>query len=328
MIIINDYLSLVNLFRQEMKNLVACDMCCLQKSSLSNYLTWLITLWQEPGMNPSLLHVMESDINRWTQERNSSNPRPSMNYAYNGAVSLISGLKNTKYPIHDYISAYKKLVIFIFSMFDATSRIELMYDDERLTRMVAASVIFAPKQTVEDVVFGKAGCKENINKGNVYASWYYCRYRRSMLSEKVGMRFEYLDPNNKMISKTGKYDNNTYANKAIKYAVVSSKGTPLHITDTHCFSEYTACHIWDGQTSTGKTGNSTAYDNRFHTSLTNIVLIPSIFAGITDHNHVVSECLRIRSHQLYGHIPNIVFPGAIPDVPNWYSSIIWRDDFL
>lgn len=294
-------------------------------ATVNNYVSWLNALWREPGMNLALLKAMENSVNNWLLSNKNSNQRPSGSIASADAEALISGLKNPAYPVSDYKSACRKLIAFICSDFDGTFRMELMYDDEQLMTLIAASAVFASPQIVEDVVRGKAGCRENIiNEGNKYASWFYCKYQRKTQSQAKGGTFTYPDPNGRGLILTGRYDSNTNANLAIKNAVLKVPGSFLNISETSDFREYTVCHIWDGQSSTGTPSTGTAYDNRFYTSLTNLVLVPSALAGITDHNPVVSECLRIRSYELYSHIPGLQLPGLRPSAPRWYGNIIWR----
>lgn len=308
-----------------MKSLISCNLSGIKKSTVSNYVTWLKALWREPGMNPHLQQAINDGIGNLLRTYRTLSPRPSVSLASAGAEALISSLTNPAYPVSDYKSACRKLVAFICSGFDGTCRVELMYDDEQLMSLIAASALFAPPQIVEDVVLGRAGCKENkSNKGNDFASWHYCKYQRKTPSQKKGGTFTYPDPKNPGIPLTGRYDDNTQANLAIKTALLKAPNTFLRISEIKDFQNYTACHIWDGQSSSGTNAGSTVYDNRFHTSLTNIVLIPSVLAGITDHNPVVSECLRIRSHDLYGHIPGLHFPGTRPDAPSWYPRLVWR----
>lgn len=79
-------------------------------------------------------------------------------------------------------------------------------------------------------------------------------------------------------------DDNSYANLAIKYAV----GVPR--------SElvgFEACHIWP----------LTCYDERCHTVIANLVLLPRTLAGLTDHMPAVQAALQFRAWDLYGWRP-------------------------
>jgi hypothetical protein len=79
-------------------------------------------------------------------------------------------------------------------------------------------------------------------------------------------------------------DDNTYANGAVKRALGVSR------TDLLGFE---ACHIWPG----------TCYDERYHTAIANLVLLPRALAGLTDHDGEVRAVLQYRSYELYGWHP-------------------------
>lgn len=53
------------------------------------------------------------------------------------------------------------------------------------------------------------------------------------------------------------------------------------------------CHIWPG----------TTYDERYHTLLANLVLIPRILANLSDYFNAVIDVLKYRSYELYGWYP-------------------------
>jgi hypothetical protein len=80
-------------------------------------------------------------------------------------------------------------------------------------------------------------------------------------------------------------DDNTYANTAIKRACgINKKG----------IKNYETCHIWP----------DTCYDERFHTAIPNLVLIPNAIAGLSDFFDDVIKALQYHSYELY----------------NWYSE--------
>lgn len=95
-------------------------------------------------------------------------------------------------------------------------------------------------------------------------------------------------------------DDNTYANVALKKAI--SKSTN--------FENYTVCHIWPG----------TTYDERYHTLLSNLVLIPRILAGLSDFCSSVVDVLKYRSWELYGWHPE---GESVPNLPAYYPKK-WR----
>lgn len=96
-------------------------------------------------------------------------------------------------------------------------------------------------------------------------------------------------------------DDNTYANIAIKKSISGSIE----------FKNYMVCHIWPG----------TTYDERYHTLLANLVLIPRILANLSDHFNKVIDVLKYRSYDLYGWHPE---GTEIPQRPYYYPQI-WRE---
>lgn len=78
-----------------------------------------------------------------------------------------------------------------------------------------------------------------------------------------------------------KFDDNTYANHAIKQALGVGK---------HGTRGFEVCHIWPGS----------CYDEKYHTAITNLVLLPRSLAGLSDHNKKIQAALQYRSFELYG----------------------------
>jgi hypothetical protein len=79
-------------------------------------------------------------------------------------------------------------------------------------------------------------------------------------------------------------DDNTYANVAIKNAVG---------IDRKDIKDYETCHIWE----------DTCYDERYHTAIPNLVLIPNAIASLSDHSEDITNALKYRSYELYGWYP-------------------------
>jgi hypothetical protein len=96
-------------------------------------------------------------------------------------------------------------------------------------------------------------------------------------------------------------DDNTYANRAIKRAL------GLHHSEIEGFE---ACHIWP----------LTCYDERYHTAIVNLVLLPRALAGLSDHDLEIQKSLQYRAYELYSWYPEGV---AIPQKPSFYPSN-WR----
>ena len=99
-----------------------------------------------------------------------------------------------------------------------------------------------------------------------------------------------------------KFDDNTAANRAIKGAIGTHR---LEIRG------YEACHIWPG----------TCYNERYHTVIANLVLLPRALAGLTDHLPHVQKMLQYRAYELYGWHPA---ENDVPIRPEIYVSC-WRN---
>lgn len=93
----------------------------------------------------------------------------------------------------------------------------------------------------------------------------------------------------------GRFDDNTYANKALKSAL-------SHVGK---FTNFEVCHIWP----------KTCYDVRYHTVLANLVLLPRALASLTDHNDDINKCLKYRSYELYKWYPE---DETQPEKPDYY----------
>lgn len=101
-----------------------------------------------------------------------------------------------------------------------------------------------------------------------------------------------------------KLDDNTYANNAIKHAIGINR---KDITNFH------TCHIYP----------NTCYDERYHTKIQNLVLIPNSIAQLSDNFDDIKKILQYRSYELYGWHP---IEEATPEKPvnyptNWKKPI-------
>ena len=98
-----------------------------------------------------------------------------------------------------------------------------------------------------------------------------------------------------------RFDDNSYANVAIKRAAGLGK-----------FAEgFEACHIWP----------LTCYDERYHTAIANIVLLPRALAGLSDHAIEIQTALQYRAFELYRWFPK---DAPQPVKPEFYPSN-WRE---
>ena len=98
-----------------------------------------------------------------------------------------------------------------------------------------------------------------------------------------------------------RFDDNTYANVAIKRATGLRKSAV----------GFEACHIWP----------LTCYDERYHTAPANLVLLPRALAGLSDHDPEIQKALQYRAFELYGWWPS---DGPRPVNPEFYPTE-WRD---
>ena len=96
-------------------------------------------------------------------------------------------------------------------------------------------------------------------------------------------------------------DDNSYANVAIKRAAGLGKSA----------EGFEACHIWP----------LTCYDERYHTAIANIVLLPRALAGLSDHAIEIQKALQYRALELYGWHPK---EKLQPVKPEFYPSK-WRE---
>ena len=102
-------------------------------------------------------------------------------------------------------------------------------------------------------------------------------------------------------------DGNTYANYAIKYAIGIPPKSEGKIIG------FETCHIWP----------LTCYDEKYHTAIPNLVLLPAPLASLTDHDSEIQAILQYRSFELYKWIPN---GKQRPQKPENYPTC-WRRPF-
>ena len=191
---------------------------------------------------------------------------------------------------------------FVFGFNESSINLQSIKDfDHVACQLIAQTAIFCPKHIYEDVKNGKCGSKDNQPKGNAFGSWFNCKYRRAKNGEQR------RQTNNGII-----LDDNTMANQAIKKAVLKGlEKYGIHKTDIKIFKGFEACHIWE----------KTCYDERYHTSVANLVLIPREIAGLTDHCDAVKELLKYESFNRFGFIPD---NENTPNEPKNYKELTWR----
>lgn len=169
-------------------------------------------------------------------------------------------------------------------------------------QMVAQSALFCPIEVFKKVQSGDLGAKENKGQGNKYGAWYHYTFQRARHKEKPG---EYKDD-------TIRFDNNTHANTAIKTAILKGLNKyGLHGNSKQLFKGFEACHIWP----------DTCYDEHYHTSVANLVLLPREIASLTDHCKAVEDMLKYEAWKRFKFKPE---GEANPVKPTFYSDITWR----
>lgn len=164
----------------------------------------------------------------------------------------------------------------------AKDRVPMITDGKKILAEVVADLRIDLSQLVAGAAFWAPNDK-NIGVAK------YPNVRRAKASEKRGD-----------MSDGVRLDDNTYANQASKKAL-------CHLGK---FNGFTACHIWPG----------TCYDERYHTVLANLVLLPSALSSLTDHNTEIEKCLQYRSWKLYRWYPD---GKAKPSRPKNYPEN-WR----
>lgn len=171
-------------------------------------------------------------------------------------------------------------------------------------KLVAQSAVFCSREIFDKVKNGKEGSGKNKNQkqvANEFGAWYHYTVKRA----KDGKKEEY---------ESGvRLDNNTYANAAIKTAVLKGlKHYGIYTGSKRLFRGYEACHIWP----------ETCYDARYHTSVGNIVLLPREVAGLTDHCQAVKELLKYEAWERFRFKP---VGEDIPAKPKYYNDIVWKN---
>ncbi len=215
---------------------------------------------------------------------------------------------NTRWKV-----AFKDLAQVVLGLFYANVWLELVLAKKsniNLLELLAACAIFADKSVVNNVISGYLGSN---NPGNPFSSWDNClRVRNNTLPSGT-----YFTTICGITSRRS--DNNTYAGRFIKTAILHYNPHIFRGYSYRCFTDYMACHIW---------GNPTCPN--YYSSIPNLVLLPSAIGGLTDYFQPAKDLLRYRSVDLFGRLPqctiNPVCPEniIIPSRPKNYHSIIWR----
>lgn len=106
-----------------------------------------------------------------------------------------------------------------------------------------------------------------------------------------------------------KADDNTYANRELKKAILLQWGFPEGCF--RMFMNYMACHIWDAPG-----------DYNYYLNLKNLALVPNFLAGLTDHNPKIKNLIRKHAYDK----SNLIGPNQImPSCPKSYVNLKWRE---
>lgn len=202
---------------------------------------------------------------------------------------------------YQWKTGLKRLGDFICGFTHSTTNLRSIKNfDSIACELVAQSAIFCPKEVFEMVKNGELGSRENT--GNIYGSWYNCKYQRAKHFQKRGEKCGEIT-----------FDDNTYANNAIKLAVLKGlEKYGIHGSSRQIFKGFETCHIWP----------DTCYDARYHTSVANVVLLPREIAGLTDHCQAVEDLLKYEAWKRFRFKPD---EEEVPMRPKNYSKIVWRD---
>ena len=197
----------------------------------------------------------------------------------------------------------KRLGDFICGFTHSSTNLHSIKNFESIAcELVAQSAIFCPTEIFEMVKNGELGSRENIGIGNIYGSWYNCKYQRAKHFQKRGETCGDIT-----------FDDNTYANNAIKLALLKGlERYGIHGSSRQIFKGFETCHIWP----------DTCYDARYHTSVANVVLLPREIAGLTDHCQAVEDLLKYEAWKRFGFKPA---EADIPAKPKNYNKIVWRE---
>lgn len=168
-------------------------------------------------------------------------------------------------------------------------------------KLIAKHALFCTYNDALLVENGTLGCKGHL--GSATFSWFDNKFRRISHNDRQNGKKIGDVVNNVTL------DNNSKANMAIKSAIAHSLPIKGIFSE---FSDYMACHIWDG----------TCYDEHYYTSVFNLVLVPTAIAGLTDYNDAVKQMLQYESARRFGVYPQ-VYPS--PKKPHFFKQIIvWR----
>ena len=239
----------------------------------------------------------------------------------NNPIKCLCALYDEQYSNRNWKSALILFGKFVFGKINAQvnlASVSIKNFDQIACKLVAQSAIFCSKEVFDKVKNGNLGSPKYKHR-NDEGAWYGYKYRRANANEERGVN----DPNDRNVI----LDDNTYANKAIKYAIcedLKKYGISVSIND-FSKNEFEACHIWD----------ETCYNKKYHTSVANLVLLPRSLASLTDHCDAVKKLLQYEAWKRFKfkpkeecyyehyHEENITPSDSLP-IPKYYKDVNWK----
>lgn len=263
----------------------------LKRGSLDNYRSWLkaVDMWNNGNTVNWIKSAMKEKSNGALK---AAETLYSSFENMNGKDFYDNGKKRSVGKNH--LVCYKSFAKWMIGQYHATTWLSIdRSSDLEYCKLIAKHALFCAIEVANNVKAGNIGCEGHTASATY--SWFDCKYRRS--KDKGKKR-----------KKVGKVtlDDNSKANWAIKSAV--KKSLPI----SGKFTDYEACHIWDG----------TCYDENYHTSVFNLVLVPRPIAGLTDYCDAVKKMLQYESACRFGVYPKMFDSPAKPQ--NYDKITIWR----
>ena len=217
-----------------------------------------------------------------------------------------------------YKTGFKAFIKSVIGFYNANIWFSVGKEDDNLylCRLVAQNALFASKQVVKLIIAGELGTAENKNKkdkGNDYASWDHMTHVRNP-EYKSKIIPDGVTINNILYKVKG--DDNSYANRYIKQAVIESfkrSHNNVFIPSWNYLVNYEACHVWDYPD-----------DPRYFASIANLVLLPSALAQLSDDNDAVKNLLRYHVQEMFDFLPD----GKNKlSKPKYYDQVKWRNPY-
>lgn len=287
----NSFNNLISLYINDMKR-----FGYLKRGSLKNYPSWLKAVDKWNGGN-SIKWIEAAMKGKNAVPFNDVENTYDTFVTSNGNSFISNGKSRNVGSNHK--SSYLSFAKWMIGQYHANTWLSIdKSSDLESCRLIAKNALFCTIDVANKVKNGSVGCKGH-KPSNTY-SWFDNQYRRIKTCEKTS--------GNKIGDIVGgvTLDNNSKANIAIKNAIKQS------IPVNGNFTDYMACHIWD----------DTCYNESYHTSVFNLVLVPTAIAGLTDYNDAVKELLQYESARRFGCYPNGL---ECPKKPKNYDKItIWR----